>query len=255
MADFETKCFGAKEIKASGDKNDGKMRFEGYLAYFNNVDLVGDIVEKGAFLNTLSQAKSEGRVIPVLKQHGTRGSLAGDDTPIGYFEDAYEDEKGLYVKGVLFSTDDGKNMHTLLKEAPVGTMGMSIGYGIANKRCAREEERQKGAERVLTELDLREGSIVTFPANTKARVEDVKADALHWRSLEKHLNKNGFSAAESKRAVSLIKSFDGKEDTEEPKEDATSAAKILAESVKAAAREMEKQEALRGLKNFVDSLK
>ena len=255
MADFETKCFGAKEIKASGDKNDGKMRFEGYLACFDNVDSYGDVIEKGAFLITLSQAKSEGKVLPVLKQHGSWGSIAGDDTPIGYFEDAYEDEKGLYVKGVLFSTDEGKNMYTLLKEAPLGTMGMSIGYRVIKGRCAREEERQKGAYKILTELDLHEGSIVTFPANTKARVEDVKADALHWRSLEKHLNKNGFSAAESKRAVSLIKSFDGKEDTEEPKEDTTSAAKILAESVKAAAREMEKQEALRGLKNFVDSLK
>lgn len=256
MTNNLTKCFNKDvEIKASSDAD--KMRFEGYLARFDNVDSYGDVIQKGAFVNTLNKAKKEGRVLPVLKQHGTMGGFSGDDTPIGYFEDAYEDSKGLYVKGVLFSTTEGKNMYALLKEAPLGTMGMSIGYRVVGKKTASEEEyRKTGVVQYLTEIDLREGSIVTFPANDQARVEDVKSEALRWRGLEKHLAKNGFSASEAKKAVSLFKSFEPTAPTaEESKaEQDTQAVKSLSDSLKEAEAEMERQEALRSLKNFVENL-
>lgn len=187
---------------------DDKMRFEGYLAKFDNVDSYGDIILKGAFAKTLDETAKEGKTIPILEQHGGWGMAAIDNTPLGYFEDLKEDDSGLYVKGVLFSTTRGSDMYRLLKEAPKGAMGMSIGFRTIGQRLATEDEyRTIGVRRYLTELKLLEGSIVTFPANEEARVEDVKSEALRWRELEKHFRKNGFSSSEAVKAVSLVKSF------------------------------------------------
>lgn len=194
------------EVKAESD-TDGKMRFSGYLACFGNVDSYGDVIVEGAFSKTLREHKKENRIVPVLEQHGGWGAGAMDFTPIGYYESLKEDDRGLWVEGVLFSTYRGKNMHTLLKEAPKGAMGQSIGYRVMKERTPDEREtRRTGVMRYLEELKLYEGSIVTFPANDKARVEDVKAASLFWRQLEDAFRKDGFSRDQAKKAVSLVKS-------------------------------------------------
>lgn len=194
------------EVKAEAE-SDGKMRFSGYLAYFDNVDAYGDVIEKGAFRVTLKDARKSGRTIPVLEQHGG-GFIGGgsDMTPLGYYENLKEDNEGLFAEGVLFGTGRGKDMHVLLKEAPQGAMGQSIGYKTIKARSPMPAERAKGVERYLEEIYLAEGSIVTFPANSKARVEDVKAASLFWRQIEDHFRKNGFSKASAAKAVYLIKS-------------------------------------------------
>lgn len=196
-----------KDVKAIEAESDGKLRFAGYLAYFDNVDNYGDIIEKGAFKKTLREAKRDGRTIPVLEQHG--GGIFGgghDMTPIGYYDNLKEDDSGLWAEGVLFTTSRGQNMHTILKEAPKGAMGQSIGYRIIQSRFADDSEHKKGIWRYLQELFLGEGSIVTFPANNKTRVEDVKSMSLFWRELENNLRKNGFSKENSKKVVSIVKS-------------------------------------------------
>lgn len=196
----------ADEVKDGVD--DGRMRFEGYLACFNNVDSYGDVILKGAFEKTIKSFEESGRFCPVLEQHGGFGMGASDYTPIGFFESLAEDDTGLYVKGVLFSTQRGTDMYKLLKELPKGCMGMSIGYRTINQRAATMDEHSKtGVRRWLTELELMEGSIVTFPANPEARVEDVKADALYWREVEKALKAEGFSNSFALKAVSIMKSM------------------------------------------------
>lgn len=195
-----------REVKAASD-TDGKMRFSGYLAYFDNVDSYGDVITKGAFSLTLEEHSSEGQFVPVLEQHGGWGATSTDMTPIGYYESLKEDDAGLYAEGVLFSTDRGKSMYTILKESPKGAMGQSIGYRTIKARSAEPEEtRKRGVYRYLDEIKLYEGSIVTFPANEKARVEDVKEASLFWRQLEEIFRKEGFSREQAKKVISVIKS-------------------------------------------------
>lgn len=194
----------AMDVKAS----DGRMRFSGYLAYFDNVDSYGDIIVKGAFLDSINEIHKRGRPLPVLEQHG--GGFAGsatDNTPIGYYESLHEDENGLWADGVLFSTERGKQMHTILREAPASTMGQSIGYRVVKRRHPTHEEREriKGVEQYLEALELWEGSIVTFPANEKARVDNVKSASMFWRQLEENLRNGGFSKDGAKKAISIIK--------------------------------------------------
>ena len=70
------------EIK-SIDSSDDFFTFKGYASTFGNVDLGNDIIEKGAFQETL--AKNAG--LPILWQHSMQ-------EPIGKSTTLYEDEKG-----------------------------------------------------------------------------------------------------------------------------------------------------------------
>lgn len=180
-----------KAVKA----DDGLMRFSGYGAIFGNIDSYGDVLVKGAFKKTLAEAKKTGNWPAMLSQHGAWGITSEDMTPIGIFDEMSEDDIGLKLSGVLADTQRGIEMHTLMKMQPRPAInGLSIGY-IAKKFTVGtkpEEPRRK-----LEEVELIEVSPVTFPANGKARVTDVKS-AFTIRDLESALRDVGLSQAEAK---------------------------------------------------------
>ena len=256
----EFKTWRESEAKASDNSKSNLMEFEGYLAYFNNVDSYGDVIEKGAFAETISEIKSNGKTLPVLEQHGGWGSTSGDYTPIGYYSDMWEDDKGLYVKGVLYTTDRGTNMYKILKESPKGAMGQSIGYRVRESRePSADETRKTGVYRYLSNLELREGSIVTFPANDKARVEEVKAEAKKRRDLEKYFKDNGFSSSESTKIVALIRDMgmlkEASEEIEEKEEkvedESIKGLTEILNSVKQVSTELEADRAIRELRSAI----
>ena len=150
------------EIKDLGEMG----TFTGHANAFNNVDTYGDIVQAGAFKQTLSKWRSKGRPIPLLWQH--------DETqPIGYLESATEDSKGLAVTGrLLLDVTRAREARELLAAHVLG--GMSIGYATVKSRTPSLDEAKNGARRILEELRLWEVSLVTFPANEDATVTHVK---------------------------------------------------------------------------------
>jgi hypothetical protein len=100
----------------------------------------------------------------MLWQHDSR-------RPIGVWQRMREDGVGLQVAGRLaLATRPGAEAYELLKLGAVS--GLSIGY-VAVASQIDERTRQ----RVLTDVDLWEVSLVTFPANPAARVTAVKAEA------------------------------------------------------------------------------
>jgi HK97 family phage prohead protease len=148
-------------IKASDIAEDGT--FEGYGSVFGgDPDSYGEIVAKGAFLESLKELKEKGRIVPVLWQHRS-------SEPIGVYESIEEDDHGLKVRGRLLINDvaQAKEAYALLKAGAV--TGLSIGYWV---RQASYDE--KTCIRTLIKLDLVEVSLVTFPAKDDARVEAVK---------------------------------------------------------------------------------
>lgn len=151
MEKFETKNFNF-EIKAT---NDNSMEFEGYGSIFGNMDSYRDIVEKGCFNRTIKNNKNR---IKVLWQHWK---------PIGRPIDLHEDDKGLYIKGKLSDIQQGKEAYTLMKDKVINEM--SIGYNTIKY----EYDKEKNI-RYLKELKLYEISLVTWAANDKARVSNVK---------------------------------------------------------------------------------
>jgi HK97 family phage prohead protease len=189
--------FGLSEIKFAADDGAEAKTFTGYGAVFNNVDSYGDVIDPGAFKKTLSEAKKSGAWPAMLLQHGGFGFNAEDMTPIGIWTEMDEDQNGLKVTGKLADTQRGNEVYGLLKMAPRPALnGLSIGY-----RARKFTMGTKAGEprRRLHELELVEVSLVTMPANPKARVGSVKSgDGLGIRDAEKALREAGFSANEAK---------------------------------------------------------
>ena len=88
--------------------------------------------------------------------------------PIGLWQSIREDANGLAVEGRLaLRTQKGADAYELLKMGAL--TGLSIGYRVV---ASRVDAKKKA--RILTDVDLFEISLVTFPANEAARVDDVK---------------------------------------------------------------------------------
>lgn len=149
--------FHLKAVESSGE-------FSGYASVFDKIDWYGDVVRPGAFTKTIAAWKSKGKLPPILWQHNSQ-------MPIGPHLDMYEDAKGLFVVGKLLIEDieKAREAHALLKAKVIS--GMSIGFDVA-----ADGMEYDGKTNVwnLNELDLWENSLVTFPANEDAQVEEVK---------------------------------------------------------------------------------
>jgi uncharacterized protein len=126
------------------------VRFAGYAAVFDRPDRGGDVVRKGAFLESL---RSMGEV-PLLWQHKA-GAV------VGRIEHLSEDQRGLRVIAALADARAAR----LLGSGKVG--GLSFGYRV-------REAKSAGGLRELTALDLVEVSLVVNPMQPKARVHAVE---------------------------------------------------------------------------------
>ncbi|KNG92759.1 HK97 family phage prohead protease [Pseudaestuariivita atlantica] len=125
---------------------------EGYASLFGQVDQGGDVVTPGAYKASLG-AK---RKVKMLWQHDPA-------QPIGVWDEVREDARGLYVKGrLLDSVAKGREAAALLDAGAIE--GLSIGYRTV--KAARDE----AGRRLLTEVELWEVSLVTFPMQREARV-------------------------------------------------------------------------------------
>lgn len=190
------------EVKFASDKTGV---FSGYGAVFGNVDSYGDVIEKGAFKTTLREWEDKGKLPPMLLQHGGGifGGGADDLLPVGKWTSMEENSKGLKVEGELFAmgTERGTYIYEGLKSGSLD--GMSIGY-----RAIKFRNGAKAGEprRYLEELKLMELSIVTFPANDKATIGNVKSD-FDPRELEAMLREATLSRSDAVKAVATFRKW------------------------------------------------
>jgi len=201
---------GLIELKFA-DAGTDTMTFTGYGAVFGNIDSYGDVIDPGAFAAFLSDVKSGKQAWPaMLSQHGAWGATAEDMTPIGVWTDFAEDGHGLKVTGTLADTPRGREMYTLMKMTPRPAIdGMSIGY-IAKEAIPRSNPDEP--RRRLKRIDLVEISMVTRPANGKARVTGVKAleELSSITEIEDYLrDAGGFSRKEAKTIIARVKNSTG----------------------------------------------
>lgn len=161
---LEHKNFNISSLEVKQDDNGTVL--EGYGAFFNNKDSYSDIIEQGAFADTI---KGENRDrIAFCYQHNM-------SMPIGKIEEMFEDEKGLFVKVRISESETGiatKVKEGILKE-------MSIGYIATVKEYDNENDIRK-----LKKIDLFEISLVTRAANPMAVVTSVKADDFELKQME-----------------------------------------------------------------------
>ena len=133
----------------------------GYASLFGHVDQGNDVVRAGAYTTSLKKLASTGTRVKLLWQHDP-------EKPIGVWDEVIEDETGLFVKGRLITeTRQGAEAAALVEAGAIE--GLSIGYRTI------KAERSKDGIRHLTELELWEVSLVTFPMQKEARV-GIKAE-------------------------------------------------------------------------------
>jgi HK97 family phage prohead protease len=136
--------------------------FTGYAStYGGPADLVGDIIEPGAFAQSIAQ---QGKGYPLLWSHRP-------DEPIGLAK-VSDDPKGLKVDGSLVLADPAaQRAYTHLKAGTI--RGMSIGYDVPHGEG--KILYSDDGTRTLKEIKLYEISLVAIPANPKAQVTSVKS--------------------------------------------------------------------------------
>ena len=163
--------------------------FKGYASTFGGPpDSYGDVIARGAFAKSLAEHTQAGTMPAMLWQHDSH-ALIGRWQVIG------EDARGLAVEGKLtLEVQRAREAYALLKDGALN--GLSIGFRTRASRAGGE------GGRVLTDIELLEISLVTLPANSAARVGDVKgADGITTiRDFEAALRDGlGFSVRAAKR--------------------------------------------------------
>lgn len=174
---YKTFAFKAADIEGLG-----KDEFAGYGSTFRVVDDYGDMMLSGCFAKTLASFLADGFV----------GGINHDwDNPIGSPVEAYEDEKGLFLRAKVSDTAAGRDCLTLLRDKVVKKL--SIGFRTQGYMKLSEEQAvailgEQGYQdalaalpywadgiRAITQVKLYEVSPVTVPANSQADILGVKS--------------------------------------------------------------------------------
>ena len=141
---------------AGGVTVTGGREIAGYASLFGACDGGGDTVAPGAYAGSLTRLADEGRRVRMLWQHDPA-------EPIGIWDEVREDARGLYVKGRLLpEVARAREAAALIAAGAID--GLSIGY-----RTLRATKDGQG-RRLLSEVELWEVSLVTFPMLPEARV-------------------------------------------------------------------------------------
>lgn len=149
------------EFKRSADS---RGSVSGYASTFNGEpDSYGDVIAPGAFAASLARHKADGTAPLMLWGHDP-------DRPVGRWEALSEDSSGLLVKGRFnLDTAAGHDAYAHVLAGDLG--GLSIGY----RTMPNGAKPGPNGSTILTTIDLKEVSIVGFPANRGARVTEVKS--------------------------------------------------------------------------------
>ena len=151
-----------ENVKIKSVLEEGQI--EGYASVFEVKDKSGDIVVKSAFSKAVEDFNKSGKKPKLLWQHD-------QSHPIGVIDEMFEDDHGLFIKAhLLLDIPRVNEIYLLLKNKAID--GFSIGYRL-------RDHYVKNGTNFLTDIDLLEISVVTFPACTEALVDEVKSDVYH----------------------------------------------------------------------------
>jgi uncharacterized protein len=176
---MEIKSFELKDVEVE------ERTFTGYAAAYGNVDSDGDIIQMGAFAESLANDFPRNK-IKILWQHKS-------SEPIGLPVEMREDDKGLFVKGKISKTERGNEAMELLRDGVIDSM--SVGFMIPKDGYDYDED----GKRMINKGRLMEFSLVTFPANEQAVVQSVKE--VSEREIERVLREAGVSRTIAKSIV------------------------------------------------------
>lgn len=131
------------------------LRIAGYASLFWTRDLNDDVVAPGAFAASLARAGPGG--VAMLYQHEAR-------SPVGVWDEVVEDGRGLFVRGrIILASPEARFAAALVRAGALD--GLSIGFRAVHARTDAARRL-----RVLTQVELAEVSLVSFPMLPGARL-------------------------------------------------------------------------------------
>lgn len=185
------------EIKADPDKEpEGDSGFiVGYASKFGGVDSYEDTIEKTAFDNFLKT----GKLPKMFFNHDSWG------LPVGVWDRLEVDDVGLKAYGrINLKTSAGADLYESIKFGSVDGLSICIRLG------ENDYFYDDGLIRHITNVqDMREISIVNFPADNAARMIDIKSiknDTIdNIKTFERSLRDAGFSKSDAMAIISQAK--------------------------------------------------
>lgn len=153
-----------KTISAKVDEETGMIA--GFFSTYDKTpDSYGDIIEPGAFTETIKAREETGHPFPLCFNHDF-------SAVIGAVKSIEDRERGPYIEAGFLDTQLAQDVRKMVKSGAIWQF--SFAYDVLEARQPSEEERKSGVENVLTKLDLFEISVVTVPANQNAVMTEVK---------------------------------------------------------------------------------
>ena len=139
----------------------------GYFSTYDKTpDSYGDIIEPGAFTDTLKAREESGHPFPLCFNHDF-------SAVIGAVDSIKDTEKGPYIEAHFLDTTLAQDVRKMLQSNAI--YQFSFAYEVKGWRDPNDEEKKAGVTNVLTKVDVFEISVVTVPANQNAVVTEVKA--------------------------------------------------------------------------------
>lgn len=163
------------KIKAAGSEDglaDGQFR--AVVSVFDNKDSYGDVVRRGAFVDTLAEWEAKGDPIPVYWSH----RMDDPDMNIGYVLEAKETDVGLEVLAQLDVGEDAspkaRQVYRMLKGRRVTQF--SFAYDVDEGGFV--ESKDEGSYYELRKLRLHEVGPTPVGANDQTELLAVKSAQL-----------------------------------------------------------------------------
>lgn len=150
--------------------------FDAVVSVFGNVDSYGDVVDKGAFTDTLKAWGAAGAPIPVIWSHDWEDPFSH----IGGVTKALETDQGLQIDGLLdLSNPTAAQVHKLMKSGRV--VQFSFVARAAEGGWSLETTEDGDVVSHLTKLDLIEVGPTLRGANPETQLISIKSatDALN----------------------------------------------------------------------------
>lgn len=149
--------------------------FSALVAVFGNVDSQGDIIDPGAFTDTLADWEAKGQPIPVIWSHDWDNPFSH----IGGVTKAVETDAGLEITGRLdLENPTAAQVYKLMKSGRVGQFSFVARASEGGWSLETQEDGQVVAH--LSKLDLYEVGPTLRGANAETQLLSIKsaADAL-----------------------------------------------------------------------------
>lgn len=163
-------------------KADDAGMIAGYFSTYDKTpDSYGDIIEPGAFTDTIKARQESGHPFPLCFNHDF-------SAVIGAVDSVKDTEKGPFIEAHFIETQLAQDVRKMLQSGAI--YQFSFAYDVLDSRTPNAEEKAAGVTNVLTKVDVFEISVVTVPANQNAVATEVKAGKRNSKADEDVIREN-----------------------------------------------------------------